>query len=193
MSGYGYASYGAGYGYYEISLGGYNTARGALTGPGSSAYGQQGDITSYAHENYNGGIFVQTTLTRGNTYQVATSYSYAAGYYYYGSDYGASGTSAYSDPNSYSSYASALGNSQEGLLDYSSSSSSHVASDSYDRRTSTGFSLQNYAGGSYNTSYHSFSGLFTYAGDPVPGSSSSYSSTTSYDAATGYVTAYHTP
>ena len=69
MSGYGYASYGAGYGYYELSLGGYNTARGALTGPGSSAYSQDGGITSYAHEGYNGGIFTQTTFEHGNIYQ----------------------------------------------------------------------------------------------------------------------------
>lgn len=193
MSGYGYASYGAGYGYYELSLGGYNTARGALTGPGSSAYSQDGGITSYAHEGYNGGIFTQTTFEHGNIYQVATSYSYAAGYFYYGADEGSVGTGAFSNPNSYSSYSSALGNVQDGLLDYSSSSSAHAGYGGYDQRTTIGFSLENFADGSYYASYHSTSGLFSYGGEAVPGTSTSYALTSSYDAATGYLSTYHTP
>lgn len=193
MSGYGYASYGAGYGYYELSLGGYNTARGALTGPGSSAYAQDGGITSYAHEGYNGGIFTQTTFTHGHIYQVATSYSYAVGYFYYGADEGSVGIGAFSNPNSYSSYSSALGNSQGGLLDYTSSASAHTAYGGYDHRTTTSFSLQNYADGSYYASDHSTSGLFSYAGEAIPGTSSGYSATSSYDAATGYLTTSHYP
>ena len=193
MSGYGYASSGAGYGYYEIFLGEYNTARGALTEPGSSAYERDGDVTSYAHEGYNGGIFEQTTLAHGSVYQIATSYSYAAGYFYYGADYGSVGTSAFFNPNSYSSYSSVFGNTQEGVLDYSSSSSTHAAYGGYDHRSTTSFSLSNYADGSYDTTSRTSSGLFTYAGEAVPGSSSTYSSTSSYDASTGYMTTYHTP
>ena len=37
--------------------------RGELTGPGSSAYEQDGNTTSYASENDNGGVFEQTTLS----------------------------------------------------------------------------------------------------------------------------------
>ena len=74
--GYGYGSYGSsygGYGYFSSFLGAYNTARGELTGPDSSAYEQDGNTTSYASENDNGGVFEQTTFVSGSRYEVATS------------------------------------------------------------------------------------------------------------------------
>ena len=203
MSGYGYESYGygyvsygsayGGYGYYSTFLGSYNTARGELTGPGSSAFEQDGNTTSYASENYNGGVFEQTTFVSGSHYEVATSYIYASGYYYYGSDYGAVGTGAFFNNNSYSSYSVASGNGIDGLLDYSFSSSQHSAYGGYDQRTTLSFSDQNFADGSYYTSTTSRTGSFTYEGQLVPGTSSSYSAMTHYDGSTGYMTSYHTP
>ncbi len=194
--GYGYGSYGSsygGYGYYSSFLGAYNTARGELTGPGSSAYEQDGNTTSYASENDNGGVFEQTTFVSGSRYEVATSYIYASGYYYYGADGGAVGTGPFSNNDSYSSYSFASGNSTDGLLEYTFSSSEHSAYGGYDQRTTLNFAERNFADESYYSTTTSRSGLFTYDGQQISGSQTSYYAMTSYDASTGYLSSYHSP
>ncbi len=192
---YGYESYGAGYGSYLSNLGlsdATSEARGGLTGPGSSYDAHVGNVTSYAHEGYNGGIFLQTTIENGGNYRIATSYSYAAGYTYYGAGAYPAG-SVSSSPNTYSSYSYTTVNDQYGISSYVSFSRSDTDYGGYDHRSSSDFRFNNYADGSYQSTYHNTSGLFDYSGQAVPDTMTSYSSSSSYDPYTGYLSTSHSP
>ena len=192
---YGYGSYGAGYGPYASNLGisdAAGEARGGLTGPGSSYDAQIGDITSYAHEGYNGGIFQQTTIENGGNYRIATSYSYAAGYTYYGAGAYPVGSVATS-PDTCTSYSYLTANDHYGISSYVSFSHSNAAYAGYDHRSSTYFRLESCANGSYHSSYRATSGLFDDSGQAISGTATSYASASSYDSYTGYFSTSHPP
>lgn len=192
---YGYESYGAGYGPYASNLGlsdATREAREGLTGPGSSYYSRIGNVTSYAHEGYSGGIFEQTTIEFGGDYRIATSYRYASGYTYYGAGAYPSG-SASSSPYTYSSYSYLTANDQYGISSYVSFSRSDADYGGYDHRSSTYFRLENDADGSYQSSFRASSGLFDATGQAIPDTATSYASASRYDSYTGYLSTSHTP
>lgn len=81
----GYDDYGyGGGGYYEVpGPGGYLDARTYLDGPGTHAYLQQGQYSSYAYEGQNGSVFEQNTTTFSGGYEQSTSYTYSNTSYIY--------------------------------------------------------------------------------------------------------------
>lgn len=187
-------------GYYSYSLGYRNDAVSSLTGPGSSAVGAvqsfspDGHITSYASEGENGAVFEQTKLYSPSSYEVATGYRYGQGYIFYGSDYGTVGQNPFFNPHSENSYSDLRQDLGTGYTSYRAFDDvSTPQGGGYDLRTSSSLTYRAYGDGSYYEMGRSSSGLFTYGGHLVAGTSESASYTVSYDAGTGYLSTSHTP
>ncbi len=183
---YEYYGYGYGGGYYQLPPpGGYLDARNYLDGPGTHAYLQSGNYSSYAYEGQNGSIFEQNTTTNAGGYRQSTSYAYTSSTYHYGH---------YSDNNSYNpplyrqtgydeftterpngyygSYGSPYG---DGIFrEYNASDIETHTNGSYVQQSSQSVTEVDEVGGYYKTAYHS-SNVGEEDGMRIPGSYTNYS------------------
>jgi hypothetical protein len=196
--GYGYDDYGYGGRYYSVpGPGGHLDARTYLDGPGTHAYLQQGQYSSYAYEGQNGSIFEQNTTTFKGGYEQSTSYDYSNASYRYGhiADFsyhnpplyhitGIYGYSSYQAGGSYGSYVGSYGPGE--VTSYNVSDIETHTDGAYSTVSFQNASETTLADGYYHTGYSSRSGEYL-NGHQVPGSVTS-DSTTSY----GYLNSYAT-